>query len=272
MSVGNIIFCVLVGIIVLGIWLYLVWWVEITETGSVIADIFWSLVGIAVIGIGEFILYDMLKSSNSFSLGDALLSLGSSAIQTMILVIFICFFVYFGTVIPCLILTGRSEFNTAGKVCGLLLPLIVFVLFSSWLRSFEPTEPNFLHNIFKWLDIIQVAIWIIGSIIIRIYNTVDQNKINNRKKRNELHDEKVAIYNSIKQSEKELDALKDKLNKSLIVSNMVMLLDCCGEVTYDINKKLKPYYDELDNIKSAIQNKEDEVNNLKAEHERKNKL
>lgn len=270
MSVGNIIFCVLSGVLVIGVWLYLVWWEEIVDTLS--EAIGASLIGLVIIGVGETYLYSFLKSSEIFSIGDALYGLFGSVMFTILTVSFIGFFIYFGTVVPCHILTGKSGFNTAGKVCGLLIPLIVFVLFSSWLRSFEPTEPNFLHNIFKWLDIIQVVIWIIGSIIIRIYNTVEQNKINNRKKRNELHDEKVAIYNSIKQSEKELDALKDKLNKSLIVSNMVMLLDCCGEVSYDINKKLKPYYDELDNIKSAIQNKEDEVNNLKAEHERKNKL
>lgn len=268
MSVGNIIFCVLAGVIVTSIWLYLVWWVEITETGSVIADVFWSLVGIAVIGIGEAYLYSFLESSESFHIGEALSSLIPSVILTVLTVSFICFFVYFGTVVPCHILTGRSEFNTVGKICGLFIPLIVFVLFSSWLRYSEPTEPNFLYYIFKWLDIIQIVIWIIGC----VYYTVEQNKINNRKKQNELHEEKVVIYNSIKQSQKELDVLKERLNKMLTISNMVTLLECCGESTYDLNKKLKPYYTELDNIKSSIQNKEDEVNKLKAEHERKNKL
>lgn len=270
MSVGNIIFCVLVGVIVLGVWLYFLWWDEFVGIfGETIAL---TLAGLVVIGIGEFILYDMLESRDNFSLGVALMSLGSSVILTMIVVIFICFFICFGTVIPCYILTGRSEFNTTGKVCGLFIPLIVFVLFGSWMRSSEPTEPNFLYDIFKWLDIIQVVVWIIGTIIIRIIESVNRTQTNNLKKQNELHEEKVAIYNSIKQSEKELDTLKDKLNKSLIVSNMVMLLDYCGEVTYDINKKLKPYYDELYNIKSAIQNKEDEVTNLKAEYERRNKI
>lgn len=269
MSVGNIIFCVLVGVIVLGIWIYLVWWENITDFYSTSEGIAWTLAGLVVIGIGEAILYSFLESSESFSIGDALSSLFASVIFTIVTVLFICFFVFFVTCLPCSILSGETEFKPAGKVCGILLPLIMLVLFSSWLRSSEPTEPSFLFN---YLDIIHVAIWLIGSIIIRIYNTVEQNKINNRKKQNELHEEKVAVYNSIRQSEKELYGLKDKLDKNLTISNMVTLLECCGESTYDINKNLKPYYDELDNIKSEIQNKEDEVNNLKAENERKNKL